>query len=39
VQRLLRDFIERGTVDGLSAACVGDITPAPFFLTFSGTAP
>jgi len=39
VQRLLRDFIERGTVDGLSAACVGDIKPAPFFLTFSGTAP
>ncbi len=39
VQRLLRDFIERGTVDGLDAACVGDIKPAPFFLSFSGTAP
>jgi pimeloyl-ACP methyl ester carboxylesterase len=39
VQRLLRDFIERGTVDGLDAACVGDIKPASFFLSFSGTAP
>ena len=39
VQRLLREFIERGTVDGLDAACVGDIRPAPFFLSFSGTAP
>jgi pimeloyl-ACP methyl ester carboxylesterase len=39
VQRLLRDFIERGTVDGLDAACVGNIKPAPFFLSFSGTAP
>ena len=39
VQRLLRDFIERGTVDGLDATCVSDIRPAPFFLSFSGTAP
>jgi len=39
VQRLLRDFIDRGTVDGLDGACVGDIKPAPFFLSFSGTAP
>lgn len=39
VQRLLRDFVESGTVDGLDAACVGDIKPAPFFLSFSGTAP
>jgi pimeloyl-ACP methyl ester carboxylesterase len=39
VQRLLRDFVERGAVDGLDAACVGVIKPAPFFLSFSGTAP
>lgn len=39
VQRLLRDFIESGTVAGLDAACVGAIKPAPFFLSFSGTAP
>ncbi len=39
VQRLLRDFIERGTLDGLDAACVGDIKPAPFFLSFNGPAP
>ena len=39
VQRLLRQFIESGSVAGLDASCVGDIKPAPFFLTFSGTAP
>lgn len=39
IQRLLRDFVERGTVDGLDASCVGNIRPAPFFLSFSGTAP
>jgi pimeloyl-ACP methyl ester carboxylesterase len=39
VQRLLRQFIESGAVAGLDASCVGDIKPAPFFLTFSGTGP
>jgi pimeloyl-ACP methyl ester carboxylesterase len=39
VQRLLRDFVERGTVAGLDASCIGDIKPAPFFLSFSGSAP
>lgn len=39
VQRLLRDFIDRGTVEGLDAACADNIQPAPFFLSFSGTAP
>ena len=39
VQRLIRQFIDRGSVDGLDAACIDDIRPAPFFLSFSGTAP
>jgi pimeloyl-ACP methyl ester carboxylesterase len=39
VQRLLRNFIESGSVEGLDVSCVGNIKPAPFFLSFSGTAP
>ena len=39
VQRLLRDFIEAGTPKGLDTACVAAIRPAPFFLSFSGSAP
>jgi len=39
VQRLLRRFIEQGGAEGLDTACVNEIRPAPFFLSFSGTAP
>ncbi|MGH8249716.1 MAG: alpha/beta hydrolase [Steroidobacteraceae bacterium] len=39
VQRLLRRFIERGTAEGIDTACIDTIRPAPFFLTFSGSAP
>ena len=39
VQRLLRNFIEAGTPNGLDTACIAAITPAPFFLSFSGSAP
>jgi pimeloyl-ACP methyl ester carboxylesterase len=39
VQKLLRDFIEAGTAKGLDTACVAAIRPAPFFLSFSGSAP
>ncbi|MGH8130218.1 MAG: alpha/beta hydrolase [Steroidobacteraceae bacterium] len=39
VQKLLRRFIEQGTVAGLDTTCVNAIRPAPFFLSFSGTAP
>jgi hypothetical protein len=39
VQRLLRNFIEAGTPNGLDTACFAAITPAPFFLSFSGSAP
>jgi len=39
VQKLLRRFIEQGAVAGLDTACVDAIRPAPFFLSFGGTAP
>ena len=39
VQRLLRDFVENADVEKLDTACVGNIRPAPFFLSFSGSAP
>jgi pimeloyl-ACP methyl ester carboxylesterase len=39
VQRLLRRFIERGTAEGLDTRCIDAIRPAPFFLSFSGSAP
>jgi pimeloyl-ACP methyl ester carboxylesterase len=39
VQKLLRAFIDAGSVAGLDTACVQAIRPAPFFLSFSGSAP
>jgi pimeloyl-ACP methyl ester carboxylesterase len=39
VQRLVRDFIDAASVTGLDTACIGTIEPAPFFLSFSGSAP
>ncbi|HEU5467806.1 MAG TPA: alpha/beta hydrolase [Steroidobacteraceae bacterium] len=39
VQKLLRRFIDAGSIAGLDTACVGTIRPAPFFLSFSGSAP
>jgi pimeloyl-ACP methyl ester carboxylesterase len=39
VQKLLRRFIDAGDAAGLDTACVGTIRPAPFFLSFSGSAP
>ena len=39
VQKMLRRFIDTGSVAGLDTACVGTIEPAPFFLSFSGSAP
>jgi pimeloyl-ACP methyl ester carboxylesterase len=39
VQKLMRDFIEAGTAKGLDTSCVAAIQPAPFFLSFSGSAP
>src|SRR5690606_14370622 len=37
--RLIEDFIEAGSVDGLDTACVERIQPAPFFLDFTGPTP
>ena len=39
VQKLLRAFIDAGSVAGLDTACIDSIRPAPFFLSFSGSAP
>lgn len=39
VQRLMHDFVETASVQNLDTACVGNIRPAPFFLSFSGSAP
>ena len=39
VQKLLRAFIDAGNAAALDTACVDSIRPAPFFLSFSGTAP
>lgn len=39
VQKLLRQFIDAGNAAGLDTACIGTIEPAPFFLSFSGSAP
>jgi pimeloyl-ACP methyl ester carboxylesterase len=39
VQGLLRQFVEAGSAASLDAACVARIGPAPFFLSFNGSAP
>jgi pimeloyl-ACP methyl ester carboxylesterase len=38
VQRLLRRFVDAGTAAGLDASCADEYRPAPFFLSFSGSA-
>jgi hypothetical protein len=39
VQKILRQFIDAGATRDLDTSCVARIRPAPFFLTFSGSAP
>ncbi len=39
LQRIVRQFVDDGSVSGLDTACVAEIQPAPFFLSFSGSAP
>jgi pimeloyl-ACP methyl ester carboxylesterase len=39
VQRLLRQFIDTASATGLDEACIATIGPAPFFLSFNGSAP
>ena len=38
-QRIIRQFVDAGTAASLDTACVDEIRPAPFFLSFSGSAP
>ncbi len=37
--RLVADFIEAGSVQGLDVSCVQNIKPLPFFIDFTGTKP
>jgi len=37
--RLTHRFVEAGTAQGLDASCAEDVEPAPFFLSFNGSAP
>jgi pimeloyl-ACP methyl ester carboxylesterase len=37
--RVVSDFIERGSVDGLDTDCVGDVRRPPFFVTPAGPDP
>ncbi len=39
VQDLVKRFVDAGTTAGLDLSCVKEIRPAPFFLSFSGSAP
>jgi pimeloyl-ACP methyl ester carboxylesterase len=36
VPRIATDFIEQGTLQELDTACIGDIRPMPFFVSFTG---
>ncbi len=36
---IVADFVEAGSVDGLDAACLENLTPAPFFTSFAGPRP
>jgi pimeloyl-ACP methyl ester carboxylesterase len=38
-QRIIREFIEKGSADSLDTACVGKMKRPPFFLTPSGPDP
>ena len=39
VPRVLADFVDAGAVQGLDTACIKDIKPFPFFISFSGPKP
>jgi len=39
VPRVMTDFIDTGSIKGLDAACVKDVKPFPFFVSFSGPTP
>lgn len=37
--RLATEFVDRGTLEGLDTGCVGNLRPAPFFLSYTGPKP
>ena len=39
IPRIAYDFIQSASVEGLDTACIDQIQPSPFFLTFSGPQP
>jgi len=39
LRRVATEFIERGTAEGLDTACVEDLRPDPFFLSYVGPTP
>jgi len=39
LQRIVRQFVDAGSSAGLDVGCVSQVRPAPFFLSFSGSAP
>jgi pimeloyl-ACP methyl ester carboxylesterase len=39
VPRIAAEFVDAGSVKGLDTACVKEIKPFPFFITFSGPSP
>jgi pimeloyl-ACP methyl ester carboxylesterase len=39
VPRLISDFLDKGSVDGLDGGCVGKQKRPPFFVTFAGPTP
>ncbi|HSN16710.1 MAG TPA: alpha/beta hydrolase [Gammaproteobacteria bacterium] len=39
IPRIAADFVDAGTVKGLDTACVKDMKPFPFFVSFSGPKP
>jgi pimeloyl-ACP methyl ester carboxylesterase len=38
-QRIVRHFLDAGTARGIDASCADEVEPAPFFLSFNGSAP
>lgn len=39
IYRIATDFVENGTINGLDTACIQDLKPAPFFLSYTGPRP
>jgi hypothetical protein len=39
VPRIATDFVVAGSVKGLDTACIKDMKPLPFFISFSGPSP